>query len=460
MKLDATILRYITKDEIRVLTAIEMGMKNHEVVPVQLIESIAKLKRGGTFKIIQGLLKYKLIQHLNKQYSGYSLTYQGYDTLAIHTFMKRGHIREIGSMIGTGKESDIYLCVDNDGNEIVLKLARLGRISFRQVKNKRDYLNGRSRHNWLYLSRLGAIKEFTFMEALHGAGLPVPSPISQNRHAILMSLLPATTLLNVKRMERPQKVLNEAIDIAIRIARLGLVHSDFNQFNILASEDEKIYVIDFPQMVSRNHKNANEFWMRDLECLNSYFSRRFEVECAEFPKLEDIEIERNLDEEIKASGYVKQGLNKKEIEDLEQLNLVNLKEDANLEENEEEEGEEEENEEGLENNEENKENSEESLSEEEEEESKPEEDENKSNEEKESQTIEKEQKEPEETESQTAVKEENKPGETEIEKEAERSEKLPTQDQIKYKIKKQLSKQNKVKLHQNKVKGAISMKEF
>lgn len=38
-------------EEFRVLTATEMGMKNHEIVPTPLIESIAGLKRGGTFKV-------------------------------------------------------------------------------------------------------------------------------------------------------------------------------------------------------------------------------------------------------------------------------------------------------------------------------------------------------------------------------------------------------------------------
>lgn len=81
--------------------------------------------------------------------------------------MKRGHIVAIGNMIGTGKESDIYICMDASGNEIVLKLARLGRISFRAVKTKRDYLKYRSKNNWFYLSRLAAIKEYGFMQALH-----------------------------------------------------------------------------------------------------------------------------------------------------------------------------------------------------------------------------------------------------------------------------------------------------
>uniref|UniRef100_M1BX35 non-specific serine/threonine protein kinase n=1 Tax=Solanum tuberosum TaxID=4113 RepID=M1BX35_SOLTU len=45
-----------------------------------------------------------------------------------------------------------------------MKLHRLGRVSFRAVKAKRDYLRHRSSFNWLYLSRLAALKEFAFMK--------------------------------------------------------------------------------------------------------------------------------------------------------------------------------------------------------------------------------------------------------------------------------------------------------
>ena len=37
MKLDVKILRYLSKEDFRVLTAIEMGMRNHEIVPVELV---------------------------------------------------------------------------------------------------------------------------------------------------------------------------------------------------------------------------------------------------------------------------------------------------------------------------------------------------------------------------------------------------------------------------------------
>jgi len=35
VKFDVSLLRYLSKDDFRVLTAIEMGMRNHELVPVR-----------------------------------------------------------------------------------------------------------------------------------------------------------------------------------------------------------------------------------------------------------------------------------------------------------------------------------------------------------------------------------------------------------------------------------------
>lgn len=37
------------------------------------------------------------------QVSGYKLTYLGYDYLALHTFMKRGIIKDVICKIGVGK---------------------------------------------------------------------------------------------------------------------------------------------------------------------------------------------------------------------------------------------------------------------------------------------------------------------------------------------------------------------
>lgn len=54
--------------------------------------------------------------------------------------------------------------LSEDGTILVMKLHRLGRVSFRAVKSKRDYLCHRSSYSWLYLSRLAALKEYAFMK--------------------------------------------------------------------------------------------------------------------------------------------------------------------------------------------------------------------------------------------------------------------------------------------------------
>lgn len=47
------------------------------------------------------------------------------------------------------------------------------------------------------------------------------------------------------------------MDVIVRFAQAGLIHGDYNEFNILIKrEDGEPIVIDFPQMVSTSHENA------------------------------------------------------------------------------------------------------------------------------------------------------------------------------------------------------------
>lgn len=140
-------------------------MRNHEYVPAELIARLGNLRNGETFKTIRRLLKNKFIVHTGgkgkhycKSGDGYKLTYLGYDYLALQTFMKRGIIKTVIGKIGVGKESDVYKCLTPDGEQVVLKLTRLGRNSFRSIKKNREYIQHRTNYNWLYLSRLSSIR--------------------------------------------------------------------------------------------------------------------------------------------------------------------------------------------------------------------------------------------------------------------------------------------------------------
>ena len=61
--------------------------------------------------------------------------------------------------------------------------------------------------------------------------------------------------------------------MVVKFAEYGLIHGDFNEFNILISEEGKLTVIDFPQCISSSHLNGKEYFERDVECLYRYFDK-------------------------------------------------------------------------------------------------------------------------------------------------------------------------------------------
>ncbi|XP_068210884.1 uncharacterized protein RIOK2 [Palaemon carinicauda] len=304
-KLRVANLRYLSREDFRVLTAIEMGMKNHELVPGPLVAQIANVRAGGVHKMLRELCKHRLCAYeRGKHYDGYRLTNMGYDYLALKVLASRDVVGSVGSQIGVGKESDIYVVADNLGNPMCMKLHRLGRTSFRKLKEKRDYHKHRSRVSWLYLSRLSATKEFAYMKALHDRGFPVPRPVDYSRHCVIMELVKGYPLCNVHEVEDVPQLYSDLMDLIVKLANHGVIHSDFNEFNIMIDESAKPIVIDFPQMVSTSHENARMYFNRDVKCIQDFFRRKFGYESELHPDFDtDIEKEYSLDTEVSASGY-------------------------------------------------------------------------------------------------------------------------------------------------------------
>ncbi|XP_018575434.1 serine/threonine-protein kinase rio2 [Anoplophora glabripennis] len=306
-KLNVSIMRYLTPEDFRVLTAIEMGMKNHELVPAPMAASIANLQHGGVHKLLRELCKHRLLSYeRGKKYDGYRLTNAGYDYLALHSLTKREAVASFGNQIGVGKESNIYIVANLQGEELCLKLHRLGRVCFRKVTEKRDYHKHRKSASWLYLSRISATKEFAYMTALHDRKFPVPKPIDFNRHCVVMELIQGKLLNHVMEVENVDALYDELMNLIVRFADSGVIHGDFNEFNIILTEGEKPVIIDFPQMISTEHANAEFFFNRDVNCVREFFKKRFSYKSELYPKFSDIERSDNLDAEVLCSGFTKE----------------------------------------------------------------------------------------------------------------------------------------------------------
>lgn len=61
----------------------------------------------------------------------------------------------------------------------------------------------------------------------------------------------------MKSIDDPGTIYDVLMDLIVKLANAGLIHGDFNEFNLVISDDGHITLIDFPQMVSTSHPNAD-----------------------------------------------------------------------------------------------------------------------------------------------------------------------------------------------------------
>lgn len=237
---------------------------------------------------------------------GYRLTNMGYDYLALKTLSMRGSIHSFGTQIGVGKESNIYVVADEEEKPMCLKLHRLGRICFRNVRTKRDYHGKRKKISWLYLSRISATREFAYMKALYDRGFPVPKPIDFNRHCVVMELVNGYPLHQIHEIGDAGQLYDDLMNLIVRLGNNGVIHGDFNEFNIMVGDDAKPILIDFPQMVSTSHEQAKMCFDRDVKGVREWFKKKYGFDSTEYPKFEDLEREGNLDIEVSCSGFTKE----------------------------------------------------------------------------------------------------------------------------------------------------------
>lgn len=306
VKLDVTLLRYLSPDNFKVLTSVEMGMRNHELVPGTLVNSIATLRFGGCGKLLVELTKHKLLAYeRGKRYDGYRLTYAGYDYLALNVLTHRDVLGGVGNQIGVGKESDVFICESPDQQEkYAIKFHRLGRVCFRKVSEKRDfYTKSKNKTSWIYLSRKAAQREFQFLSFMYHKGMPVPKPIDSNRHVVVMELINGRILNHYtldsfepeKRDRQVAKLYKNLMDLIFKFANeTRVIHGDFNEFNILIRHNEDTdelepVIIDLPQMIGIDHELAPEQFERDVNCIVEFFNKRFHYESDFVPRWADVD---------------------------------------------------------------------------------------------------------------------------------------------------------------------------
>ncbi len=275
----AKLLKKLDKEDFRILMAIEIGMKRSEYVSVNNIKFYSRYPREETLFRLKKVHKNDLIiRNTSEHEISYTLNSIGYDLLALHALVEKNIISQLGPIIGKGKESDVYSCMDDNENIFALKIYRMGRRSFKNIKKYRDLIGERGHFSWLYVNRLAARKEFEALEKIYKLKLNTPNPIGYNRHIIVMEYLRGKELVYYKSIDKPEYIFNKIIDqMRIIYQEANLVHGDLGEFNIVVDEEGNILIIDWLQWVHSGHPNANFLLKRDIENLCNYFKKKFKI---------------------------------------------------------------------------------------------------------------------------------------------------------------------------------------
>ena len=273
------IFKDLTHEDFRVLIAVERGMATHEHVPMNLIQQLAGKSYDESecsFRLSR-LHGMELVKRWKGSYTGYHLTFMGYDCLSLNALVQGKYIDEFGGVLGTGKESDVFDALDPDKNRVAVKFHRLGRISFRTPKRTRSYIAARRHTSWLYTSRLSAEAEFECLQRLRGK-VSVPFPIHQNRHGVVMEYIPGDVLANCNYLKTPEDVLDEILTNIHNAYQEGVIHCDLSEYNIFISkEDDNVKIFDWPQWIEKTHPNADSYFLRDVKNVLSYFEKNFNL---------------------------------------------------------------------------------------------------------------------------------------------------------------------------------------
>ena len=231
----------------------------------------------------------------------------GFLRTSLRPFYQEDQIVDVMAQVKGGKEANVYRCRAHDSLGVEWIAAKVYRPrQFRNLRNDAIYREGRDlltaedgrpqavkrrdsrtaravnkksafgvqvRHtSWL-------MYEFSALQTLHEAGVPVPKPYAVGENAILMEYIGdeqmAAPTLHETRLEDDEAgplFERTRMSIAVMLEK-GYVHGDLSAFNILYWEGE-IKLIDFPQVVDiQANRSTQAVLKRDVERVCQYYRR-------------------------------------------------------------------------------------------------------------------------------------------------------------------------------------------
>ncbi|BFH73256.1 hypothetical protein SJAV_12000 [Sulfurisphaera javensis] len=256
----------------KVLKTVYELNSNYEYVPYSAIsEELGLLDR----ELKEVLLKLYDLRLLSKERIlkeiGYRLTFTGLDILAIKKLYATKILKNLGIIIGEGKESNVYFGYNFSDETVIVKFHRIGKNSYKNIRKIRGI---KYKEDWIKLTVKNAEREYKALDCLYNNFGNVPKPYGQAYNAIVMEYVQGTELYRTN-ISNPEEVLQDILS-TLRIAYTycdKIVHGDLSEYNVLISEEGKPYIIDWPQW----KREDEDLLIRDVTNILYYFNKKYDI---------------------------------------------------------------------------------------------------------------------------------------------------------------------------------------
>lgn len=262
----------LNKSDFKILKVFASSLKTHQFLNLSTLSQYSNLNQRLVEHHLERLVKSGLV---GKSNIGFTLLVTGLDIYVLKILSNRNTITSIGPQIGIGKEAEIYLAHDSQEKDKILKMFRLGRSSFKQIKRKRDISTSTS--NWLLLNIQTAKREYDILNYLRQSSTSFPTPLYRSFHCIVMEPFYGSKLADAESLEDPQSVLEKIISNVKIAYQNGYINGDLNEYNIMVNNDN-IFILDWPQAIKVDTINANVVLLRDVKNILKFFSKKYKIE--------------------------------------------------------------------------------------------------------------------------------------------------------------------------------------
>lgn len=226
---------------------------------------ISKAKRG---KLADGFKENKVVNDVLDKTT----------VMTIYDMIKSRIISYVNGVVKAGKESVLFWAVDENQNDIALKVFLVSTSNF---KKRASYILGDPRFSKIKsgtrnMINLWAQKEFINLTRCYESGIPVVKPIYVSKNVLALEFvgkngIPEKTLLTSQVDKNDYEM---AISILTKLYKNAkLIHGDFSEYNIFKTE-KGLVVFDLASGVDIRHPNSKEFLKRDINNITKFFAKR------------------------------------------------------------------------------------------------------------------------------------------------------------------------------------------